>query len=278
MNRRIRATFCLLAVVFCARTGLAQTADEVGASICEAASFAAAQELGIPADVMLAISLTETGRRRGGALRPWPWTVNMQGAGHWFESQAEALDYVTTRYELGARSFDVGCFQINYRWHGQHFTSIEAMFEPMTNARYAARFLGELYAETGSWSAAAGAYHSRTPSYANRYMARFDEIRARLGGEVAAPRLVLAATPAPNHVGPPVLARPILAVHPFLSAGQTMAAGPFSALPATNGDTAAPLLGAGEGQTVQAPLGSLATGAIETQTHSLLVAGPGALF
>ncbi|MEO1399022.1 MAG: hypothetical protein AAFU56_09175, partial [Pseudomonadota bacterium] len=35
-------------------------------------------------------------------------------------------------------------------------------------------------AETGDWSSAAGAYHSRTPKYANKYRSRFDRIRSRL--------------------------------------------------------------------------------------------------
>ena len=63
----------------------------------------------------------------------------------------------------GRRSFDVGCFQINYHWHGHNFPSLEAMFDPDTGADYAARFLQSLYAERGNWSAAAGAYHSQTP-------------------------------------------------------------------------------------------------------------------
>lgn len=259
--------FCLLALLGASRA-VAQDMAEEGASICEAASYAAAQELSIPPDVMLAISLTETGRRQGGRLRPWPWTVNMEGAGHWFQSHAEALEFATGRYGEGARSFDVGCFQLNYRWHGMHFTSIEAMFDPMTNARYAARFLGDLYAELGSWSAAAGAYHSRTPSYASRYTARFDEIRARLGGEVPEPRLVLAVAASP--------ARPVLAVHPFLSAGARVSTGPYSALPVAEGATS--VLIDDDTAAGSAPLGSLAAGVIVTQTHSLLVAGPGALF
>lgn len=269
MNRRIRAFYMFVLAIFVVGPAIAQDAAEEGASICEAASYAAATELSIPPDVMLAISLTETGRRQGGRLRPWPWTVNMEGAGHWFETPAEALDFASTRYDQGARSFDVGCFQLNYRWHGMHFASIEAMFDPMSNARYAAQFLSDLYAETGSWSAAAGAYHSRTPSYATRYAARFDDIRARLGGEVPAPRIVLAvagATP-----------RPVLAVHPFLSAGPRVAAGPYSAVVAVEDGAAIPLVDAADAQQA-APLGSLATGVIETQTHSLLVSGPGALF
>ena len=149
-------------------------------SICESAALVAARESGVPLDVLRAISLTETGRKWAGELAPWPWTVNMEGAGKWFDTRAEARAYVDRHFERGARSFDVGCFQINYRWHGNAFSSIEEMFEPTANARYAAKFLSELYEEFGNWSKAAGAFHSRTPKYARKYTARFDRIRQEL--------------------------------------------------------------------------------------------------
>lgn len=149
-------------------------------AICDQAAFRAASESGVPLDVLRAITRTETGRSREGRLQPWPWTVNMEGTGKWFQSEAEAQAYVTKHYKRGARSFDVGCFQINYRWHHEAFDSISDMFDPLTNARYAAQFLGQLYQEFGSWSKAAGAFHSRTPKYANRYVARFSKIRSSL--------------------------------------------------------------------------------------------------
>lgn len=151
------------------------------AAICEAAAHQASIESGVPVSVLMAITLTETGKRRGTEILPWPWTVNMEGKGVWFDDLEEAKIYVDAHFARGARSFDVGCFQINFRWHGDAFSSISEMFEPLANARYAAKFLGELYDEFGDWSKAAGAYHSRTPHFANRYRARFDRFRARLG-------------------------------------------------------------------------------------------------
>jgi hypothetical protein len=118
----------------------------------------------------------------------------MEGKGAWFDTYEEARDYVAQQHARGARSYDVGCFQINYRWHGQHFASVEQMFDPDANAAYAARFLSELYAELGDWSRAAGAYHSRTPTFAGRYRERFDRIRARLlaaNGETPATEAVV---------------------------------------------------------------------------------------
>ena len=167
-------------------------------AICEQAAIAASQAEGVPLSVLTAISLNETGRKRGGAFRPWPWTVNMEGKGEWFETNDQALQFATEAFNRGARSFDVGCFQINYKWHGQHFASIKEMFDPLTNALYAARLLKELYAEKGSWELAAGAYHSRTPKFAERYAARFARFRNGLiggGGDdiPEIPDIVLAA-------------------------------------------------------------------------------------
>lgn len=172
--------------------------------ICDRAAARAAERSGVPLSVLRAISLTETGRTRNGSFRPWPWTVNMEGKGVWFDTLEEARAYVARHHARGARSYDVGCFQINYRWHGQHFASPEAMFDPDANAAYAARFLGELYAEFGDWSRAAGAYHSRTPKYANRYRGRFERIHARLKGDGNdAVKTARAVPPAPAAEAPP---------------------------------------------------------------------------
>ncbi|OWY02616.1 hypothetical protein B6V75_12065 [Thioclava sp. F1Mire-8] len=158
--------------------------------LCEAAAKQASRESDVPYAVLMAISLNETGRKGAGGFQPWPWTVNMEGAGHWFDSRDLALAYVFKEFKRGARSFDIGCFQINFKWHGQHFSSIEDMFDPLTNARYAARFLKSLYAETGDWTKAAGVYHSRTPKYARRYSERFARLHAKLAGKVEPEKVV----------------------------------------------------------------------------------------
>ncbi len=148
--------------------------------ICDRAAIYAAQKTGVPVSVLQAISLTETGRKHGGDVRPWPWTVNMEGKGVWFETADQAKAYVYKHFKRGARSFDVGCFQINYKWHGHKFESLAQMFEPKPNALYAAKFLMRLYREKGDWKQAAGAYHSRTKKYANKYAKKFQAYRATI--------------------------------------------------------------------------------------------------
>jgi hypothetical protein len=153
------------------------------ADLCEGAIARGAARAGVPEAVLHAISLTETGRNDGGRFRPYPWAINREGKGYWFASREEALAFAEASVAAGRPSFDVGCFQINYYWHGKNFPSLEAMFDPDIGAAYAAAFLKSLHAERGDWSAAAGAYHSQTPERAGVYRARFDRILAGVGGQ-----------------------------------------------------------------------------------------------
>ena len=68
------------------------------------------------------------------------------------------------------RSIDIGCMQINLRHHPNAFASLEEAFDPLANARYAARFLTALKSTRADWMAAA-AYHFQTPEYAEPYRA-----------------------------------------------------------------------------------------------------------
>ncbi|MFN4131102.1 MAG: hypothetical protein ACK4GC_15000, partial [Paracoccaceae bacterium] len=139
---------------------------------CDSAAAKAADISGVPVNVLMAISRVETGRTVGGVLSPWPWTVNQAGAGSFFQSAAEATAHVLRALADGHRNIDIGCFQINIRWHGAGFTSLEAMFEPTRNALYAARFLRQLHDEFGTWDGAIGAYHSRQSGAATSYLTK----------------------------------------------------------------------------------------------------------
>ena len=146
------------------------------AALCRGAAATAASETGVPYDVLIAIATVETGRND----QPWPWTVNFGGEGHWYETAADAAGAVDQAVREGATNVDLGCFQLNYRWHGSAFASIEDMLDPAQNATYAADFLSQHYAQTGDWALAAAAYHSGTPEYANAYRAKFEATYDRL--------------------------------------------------------------------------------------------------
>lgn len=194
--RIFRARLCFAFTVLQASHASASVLTDP-AEYCDAAARHVAGETNVPLDVLRAITRTETGRGTADSIQPWPWTVNMQGKGVWFDTEDQARVYVFHHFKKGARSFDVGCFQINYRWHHKGFNSIEEMFDPMLNARYAAKFLTQLNGELGSWDKAVGAYHSRTRKYAERYLARYEEVRENLPTSKSMPPLAPVKTRAP---------------------------------------------------------------------------------
>ena len=184
-QRLIASVMC---VWFSAAVSVAATpSDPTG--VCDQAAAAVAAETGVPLPVLRAITRTETGRTRSGFFGPWPWTVNHAGRGLWFDRRDEALAYLASARREGARNFDVGCFQINFHWHGHVFASLADMLDPVQNAQYAAEFLTALHAEFGDWEKAAGAFHSRTPEFATRYLQRYRRIYADLPDSVT-PRRV----------------------------------------------------------------------------------------
>ena len=144
--------------------------NAVGPGACVRAILAAQERHGIPGNLLLGIGLQEAGTTRDGELTIWPWSVNAAGEGRFFDGRSTALEWVRRLLTSGVRSIDVGCMQINLRWHPDAFASLEEGFDPDLNADYAARFLLDLYRRTGDWTTAAGSYHSFTPEKRDRYL------------------------------------------------------------------------------------------------------------
>jgi len=167
-----------------ARPALAATQGNIApGGNCRAAISAAEARHGIPAGLLQAIGLVESGRPGpdGGARQPWPWAVNAEGSGMFFGTGAEAIAWVRRAEAGGMRSIDIGCMQVNRAFHPDAFASLEQGFDPAANADYAARFLRQLHAgpAKGDWMTAAGFYHSQTPARAEAYRAK---VQAALGG------------------------------------------------------------------------------------------------
>jgi hypothetical protein len=149
------------------------TAAPARAGVCEDAIAAAAQRHGVDRNLMLAIGRVESGLN--------PWVINAEGAGERFSSHREAVARVSALQAEGVSSIDVGCMQINLRWHPHAFAGLDQAFDPYANADYAARFLRRLRVELGSWTQAAVRYHSASPErqeiYGCAVQAEFDRLR-----------------------------------------------------------------------------------------------------
>jgi hypothetical protein len=167
-------------------------ADDAG---CAAAIATAERSGDIPSGLLAAIGQIESGRadRVHGTIHPWPWTINADGAGHFYATKAEAVAATAALVSRGITSVDVGCMQVNLAYHPTAFASLEEAFDPLANSFYAARFLRLLFSQTGDWPAAVAAYHSQT-----------HEIGAAYQGKVLA-----VWTPPGSAVPPPADSRPL---------------------------------------------------------------------
>lgn len=164
------AAFLLFAIVTPSTARQATDAVDHTQS-CREAAAAAERKYRIPAGLLNAIALVESGRSVPGksARTAWPWTIHAEGKGRWLDTRDEAVAMVKRLKAKGVKNIDVGCMQVNQMYHPDAFDSLEAAFTPAMNADYAARFLSELFQETKSWTKAAAYYHSRTPEHSERY-------------------------------------------------------------------------------------------------------------
>lgn len=169
------------------------------AEVCDRAASVASREFGVPLDLMKAIARTESGITVDGAYVPWPWTINVEGQGKRLRSREDARVAFSQHHSSDVTNIDVGCFQVNHRWHGSNFASVDAMLDPSENARYAAQFLKELHGEFGNWLKAAAAYHSRNSGLSDQYMARLVPILNKLRSSGDGPVKVADADNNPNN-------------------------------------------------------------------------------
>jgi len=116
----------------------------------------------IPHKLLTAISLVESGRKVGGAVVAWPWTLNVNGKPYVFATKKEAVAMIRKFYRIGVTNIDVGCMQVNLKQHPHAFPTLEAALDPATNIAYAAQFLEKKKINRGTWMGAVAHYHSST--------------------------------------------------------------------------------------------------------------------
>ena len=151
----------------------------------------------IPTHLLAAIATTESGRyHKGlGMSVPWPWTINVEGKGYYFNSKAEAIAQTQKLMASGRQSIDVGCMQVNLKHHPKAFANLNQAFEPATNVAYAATFLRDNYATLGDWIKATAAYHSRTAVHGQRYLVEIERSWNSIVGKVAQARASKSGVP-----------------------------------------------------------------------------------
>jgi hypothetical protein len=136
-------------------------------SHCLTIARALEQHYGLPHKLLEAIGFVESN------LRPWVICVGSTGRAFKDRHAAEAyLQKIRKHPRLKRQQCYIGCMQISYRCHKQHFRSIRNLLDPFENIQYAARLLSRLHRNHGTWEQAIAAYHSVGTYAGERYCQR----------------------------------------------------------------------------------------------------------
>jgi hypothetical protein len=153
-------------------------------TLCAAALSLAQGITNTPAGLLSAIATVESGQRDAntGQIAPWPWTIDANGSGHTYATEAQAVAAAQAFENQGITSLDIGCMQINLQHHPNAFASLAQAFDPASNALYGAQFLVRLKARLGGWTPAVAAYHSETPALGLPYEQKVLDVWHNHGG------------------------------------------------------------------------------------------------
>lgn len=156
-----------------------RTAIDVStADICLKAVLKAEKTYQIKDGLLQTIASVESGRWDKKAQRriSWPWAVQVNGKGYYYQTKEEAVNAVKDLMAAGINNIDVGCMQINLKYHGEAFENLEDAFEPEKNTAYSAKFLRNLYNHNGrNWQKTAMQYHSKNVEHGKIYKAKLEQ-------------------------------------------------------------------------------------------------------
>lgn len=154
----------------------------------------AAQKAGLPAAVLYAVALQESGLRLRDRLVPWPWTLNVAGRAERYASRAAAcagLNRALTR--TSPHQIDAGLGQVNLGYQAHRYAAPCDLLDPYRNLTIAAQILQEQHLCGENWLMAVGRYHRPAGgTAAARYRLSVDRYLAQ----------VLAPAPPLHHTTP----------------------------------------------------------------------------
>ena len=151
-----------------AKEAFADNIDKL--KLCENTIESVELQTDIPKGLLLGIGKAEAIRKINNKYIIWPWTINHAGKSLFFENKEQMKNYVFKNLKRKDFNIDVGCMQINIKWHKNNFKKISDMFEVNPNISYAASFLKQLKKNHGSWDKAIKHYHSSDPKKNNPYL------------------------------------------------------------------------------------------------------------
>lgn len=111
----------------------------------------------IPRGLLMAIAVTESALNG----QPNPFAMNIAGRAYHASGFQDMANVIAANWQRGVRSIDVGCMQVNLKYHGSKFARLTDLLDPATNVNYGASYLITLATDAGSWKDAVMSYHNK---------------------------------------------------------------------------------------------------------------------
>lgn len=169
-------TFFIFASIFLFLIKSAYSAYPSNSKSCEIVIKNIENLTDIPENLLSSVGKAEAGRiLENNKHVIWPWTVNHAGKSLFFDTKKQMKKYVLKNVEKKDFNLDVGCMQINLKWHKNNFKKISDMLAIEPNVSYAASFLLQLKNKHGSWNKAIKHYHSSDPNKNKPYLIKVNK-------------------------------------------------------------------------------------------------------
>jgi hypothetical protein len=129
----------------------------------------------LPYGYLQAIILKESGKTDNKSKKFYahPWTISLnfpQGnKAFYLKDRTTAEKKLKELLSKGYKNIDIGCGQINYKWHVHNKLDLDKIFDPKYNLSYSAKYLSSLKVHHKTWNEAVGRYHSATVDKKIRY-------------------------------------------------------------------------------------------------------------
>lgn len=143
----------------------------------------------VPVLVLYAVALQESGWTWQRRFVPWPWTLNIAGEPHRFNTRSQACSALTQALtQVPAKRIDVGLGQLNVGFQGHRVAHPCQLLDPYRNLQIAATILREHHTADADWLIAAGRYHRPAGGRpASEYRRRIEQHLTRLSKAGSAP-------------------------------------------------------------------------------------------
>ena len=116
----------------------------------------------VPVEIVKRIITHESKSFFNGEVQPWPWTLNINGVGYYYNTKKEALEAALQALDEDVKKLGIGFGQLEWKYHGQRADwNLAKALDPANNVKMVCDILVESRKSerVKNWADAIAYYH-----------------------------------------------------------------------------------------------------------------------